>query len=240
MVSVIKAKLYKRPCPICGSSHRKALQVRSLELPASPEPVHWEMHDVVCLCCAFVYSAMVYPDWYIKDYYHRTTIKVHTDYKFKPRAALVRRYILSGSSVLEFGSGVSGFCDFLGDDYEVDSYEIGDELPQKAYDLTAAYFVLEHVADPRSFIYAMRVVTRPLGFVVVEVPDFKRYPSESLFPEHLNHFAEFHLRTLLETCGLTVVECIHGHSRDFGMAMVGMVKPDVVDEASQLYKGNVK
>ena len=86
----------------------------------------------------------------------------------------------------------------------------------------------------------MRVVTRPLGFVVVEVPDFKRYPSESLFPEHLNHFTEFHLRTLLETCGLTVVECIHGHSRDFGMAMVGMVKPDVVDEASQLYKGNVK
>lgn len=234
------AKLFKRPCPICGSNDRIGLKIRSLELPAVPRPFYWEMHDVVCKCCAFVYSAVTHRDDYITDYYRHTSLEVKTDYKSKPRSALVRRYAPNGGIVLELGSGVSGFRDFLGDDYKIDNLEIGDDLPPEKYDLTAAYFVLEHVSNPRRFVYMMRTLTKVSGYVIIEVPDFKCYPAESLFPEHLNHFTEFHLRMLLETCGLSVVECIYGHSRGFGMAMVALVKPDAVDEASQLYKGHVK
>lgn len=233
-------KMYKRPCPICGKNYRVSLQIRTFDLPASPTDVYWEMHDVVCVFCAFVYSAKVFFDAYYKDYYNRTDLEVKVEYKSKRRSALVRQYTHDGKKVLEFGPGESGFRDFLGDDYEVSEVEIGEKLPQTKHDITAAYFVLEHVPDPRSFIYAMRAVTKASGHVIIEVPDFRRYPKESLFPEHINHFTEFHLRTLLETCGLNVVECIHGHSRKFGIVMVASLKPDHVDEMSQIYKGNVE
>ena len=228
--------LRKRPCPICGGTGYKPLAVRSIDLPALPEPVQWELHDVVCLYCAFVYSVKVYHDSYIEDYYRRTTIEVAADYNALSRTALVERYAPSGSSILEYGPGVSGFKDSLGDGYSVDTVEIGCAPPQKYYDLTAAYYVLEHVPDPRNFIYGMRFVTKQWGFVVVEVPDLEHYPRHSLYPEHLNYFTAFHLKTLLETCGLTVLEHIKGHSREFGMAMVGRVNPCAVTESKRLYK----
>ena len=56
------------------------------------------------------------------------------------------------------------------------------------------------------------------GYIFIEVPDFDRFPQESLTHEHLSHFTSGHLNQLFLAAGLEPIEIASNHaSRYFGI-----------------------
>jgi 2-polyprenyl-3-methyl-5-hydroxy-6-metoxy-1,4-benzoquinol methylase len=62
------------------------------------------------------------------------------------------------------------------------------------FDAVVSFQVLEHVADPRSFLLGMRDLTKPGGVIAVSTPNYlypvhqKAMDPLDLPPHHLNHF----------------------------------------------------
>lgn len=70
--------------------------------------------------------------------------------------------------------------------------------------------VLEHLADPRRFLTALRALLRPDGYLYLDVPNFRTGPVGNLAlqmvnPQHLHYFCAEHLQSLLISCGFAVV-----------------------------------
>jgi SAM-dependent methyltransferase len=80
------------------------------------------------------------------------------------------------------------------------------------FDAVTLWDVLEHVPDPRAFLYACRALLRPGGHLFLNVPDLDSLEARLLgrrwplfLPEHLNYFNRGSLRLCGERAGLTLV-----------------------------------
>lgn len=90
-----------------------------------------------------------------------------------------------------------------------------DQVPEGAGPFDGVVFshVLEHLPHPSAALSMARQHLAPGGLVYVEVPDGARYknfltaPFQEFNTEHINHFSQTTLRTLLEREGFAVVEC---------------------------------
>ena len=141
------------------------------------------------------------------------------------------------SKVIEIGSNdgmflhqmaLSGYKNTLGVEPAQDAYELSvaqgvntlqDFLsPELSRTITAQYgefdlFVsrqnLEHISDLRRVAESIRILVKPNGFVLIEVPNFAcnlRCQDYSLWEEHVNYFTVDTLRHFLSIAG---VELIH-------------------------------
>ena len=78
------------------------------------------------------------------------------------------------------------------------------------FDVVTAFQVLEHVADPRSFVAQMVDCAAPNGRLILGVPDADSYVTDlpdfmlNAPPHHVSWWTEAALRALLEAEGLTV------------------------------------
>jgi 2-polyprenyl-3-methyl-5-hydroxy-6-metoxy-1,4-benzoquinol methylase len=76
------------------------------------------------------------------------------------------------------------------------------------FDLIAGYAVLEHVAEPMSFLAAVRSGLAPGGLAVFAVPDCGPYIVDGdpgmLLHEHWNYFSATTLARMFEGCGFQV------------------------------------
>ncbi len=86
------------------------------------------------------------------------------------------------------------------------------ELGSRRFDAITLWDVLEHVADPVSFLAQCRSLLKPDGFIFANVPDLesgsarllgRRWPL--LLPEHLNYFTRSSLTRCAQKAGLEVV-----------------------------------
>lgn len=84
-----------------------------------------------------------------------------------------------------------------------------DDIGQ--FDVVVLSHVLEHIADVAGSIAGMWQLTRPGGFVYIEVPDAERYVDHLVAPyhdfntEHINHFSGRVLRLAMELGGFETV-----------------------------------
>src|SRR6187399_816221 len=68
-------------------------------------------------------------------------------------------------------------------------------------DIVLSFYALEHVRDPRDFLRTVRRVLKPGGTFYFVVPDTYANVADFVVADHINHFSESSLRTMLELAG---------------------------------------
>ncbi len=87
-------------------------------------------------------------------------------------------------------------------------------LDSGTVDCVSTLQVLEHVPDPEAYLRQVVRVTKPLGLVLVSVPDCESLVGKlpdaltELPPHHVTRWNERALRALMDRCGLTVLSAI--------------------------------
>jgi hypothetical protein len=86
--------------------------------------------------------------------------------------------------------------------------------------------VLEHIADPNSFLQGICASMRADGVGLVEVPSLEQTLQGrrfyDFFPDHLNYFSARTLRYALERNGLEVIEVSRGMNGEYNVALVSV------------------
>ena len=228
-----------RLCPVCGSAgftphwHKRGLQmVRCLScgmVYANPVPE--------TLVTGGFYEASA-------DSFYLSPAKLESDYapvRFTRELRLFRRHCPSGS-VLDVGCSTGAFLFQLqrlggyavaGTDVAVTALQyaqtrgievisepfLASRLGERKFDAVTFWAVLEHVAEPRTFLNQATRCLKPGGFCFILVPNFRslavrllRERYRYVMPEHLNYFTRNSLCQLVATTGLfEVVETRFTH-----------------------------
>lgn len=125
------------------------------------------------------------------------------------------------SAFAQFGRQVYGLDIRQGTFEEVD-------LPLRTFDIVTALRILEHVADPRSFLTRVKVLLKPGGWLYLEVPNVWRprhHPTEFLGAQHLRLFTRSSLLALLGQLGFVPVAM-----DDQGRGLRVLAQPAMEDE----------
>ncbi|MBB4480978.1 class I SAM-dependent methyltransferase [Rhizobium etli] len=72
------------------------------------------------------------------------------------------------------------------------------------FDAAMSHFVIEHVADPVSFIREIHKLLKPRGTLLLSMPDVSANPGDMTVADHVNHFSEASLRRALAAGGFEV------------------------------------
>jgi len=245
--SLRKARREPKPCDICGEDENLTLLgKRTFAQPTRGGLFEFAHDDMLCLSCGFVFSRSIPDDEFLNDYYRLAfkreseLVCIEPDFDPEARLRVIRRYAGAGDAVREIGASTGEFVERLNrEGYAangIDPLEKSSELvdqegifgsgsleaaTNQGCDAAVAYYVLEHITRPRSWLGEVRRFLKPEGILVIEVPDFSRCPEESLFPEHMVHFTPHHLRTLMESAGFEVLSAGEDNpSRHFGFVTV--------------------
>lgn len=235
-----------RSCELGHGGLPLPLGERRVDAAARDRVYTFELDDVACASCGFVFAGRVPPADFLEQYYRNAYTldsnfaTIDRDYDAEARLAMVRSCVRPGASLLEIGAGAADFCDLLCeagfDATGVDPLDQGrpnsrvtradHRATSGVYDAVVSYYVLEHVLDANEWLAAVARRLAPNGVAILEVPDFERHPQESLYWEHLRHLTPFHLSELLRRAGLTPVAFDRERpSRYFGFTVVA--KPGV-------------
>ena len=99
--------------------------------------------------------------------------------------------------------------------------------PDAFFDLVMLSDIIEHVPDPRSFLYEVRRVLRPDGVVMLVTPNSVSLSARLMErhwshynPEHLHYFSPATIIRLLSMCGF-MVECQEDFPKDLNLNYIG-------------------
>jgi SAM-dependent methyltransferase len=161
-------------------------------------------------------------------------------------------YITRGARVLEVGAGMGHFTTHLQDAAYLglefnseavsaaasrgipvirrDVCEIMREQPE-SFDVTCAFQVLEHVADPRAMIGAMVALTRPGGRIILATPNAGAYISRcrdllNAPPHHITWWEDRTWHWVAGAYGLVDVQLHHTPIDDMLGAWAQMIASD--------------
>ena len=244
-LKIVKTEWVPKPCDICGSDSstpvKPQLYKSPIHLPTNDGYCELKSEMVICDCCGFIFNRLrPQDDDFLRNYYRETTIEPANDYRAGARLALLNK-ILTGrpKTVYEIGSGDDTFINILrGEDYDAHGYDIAQEaaFKPKAVSAVLAYFVFEHVPEPRKFIRTyFNSCLSDGGYAIIEVPDYYSNRKAAMYCEHFLCFTANHLIMLMMTEGYQIVRVIQGHSRDFGIAVVA--KRGIVREMKAKWDG---
>jgi 2-polyprenyl-3-methyl-5-hydroxy-6-metoxy-1,4-benzoquinol methylase len=162
-------------------------------------------------------------DWYYQDY--------------KPEYDFAKLHVADGNSILEVGCGKGAFRKFLQKEIHYRGLEFNEAAVEKAraeglnvmavplsreaasragsYDVVCHFQVLEHVTEPRDFLYDCVKALRPGGKLIVAVPSDDSFLSIAencwlnMPPHHLTRWTDQALKSALEIAGLQIQEIWH-------------------------------
>ena len=86
-------------------------------------------------------------------------------------------------------------------------------------DIVLSFYALEHVRDPRNFLRTVRQLLKPGGTFYFVVPDTYANVADFVVADHINHFSESSLRTMLELAGFEAIE-VDAKSHDAAFVVV--------------------
>ncbi|MEQ8406230.1 MAG: class I SAM-dependent methyltransferase [Oceanicaulis sp.] len=214
-------------CDLCGEPRLEILGERSHLVRGRTSDFHMAFKDAVCPSCGFVCAAERPDEAFLMAYYRDAHIghrggELHFD--AQARTAMVARHVPEGGRVIEIGANDGAFtkllCEAGFDAFGFDPVEAdeaagvakgyvadgsGAPAPGEA-DAVAAYYVVEHVTDPRAWLAELVSLVKPGGVVILEAPNYETHPEDSLNVEHLLHFTPESLTRLARLSGLEPIE----------------------------------
>ncbi len=268
----IKESTWKdKSCDVCGeNSNLEILQIRTENAPTRDGLYRFVQSDSLCKSCGFIFSGQVPEEAFLMQYYQTAFtrdskyVEIAPPFESSIRITKINDFLEPGASIIEFGANDGAFCKSLRqagyqaiglDPLEADSSETGIknafvtdhlEIPpaEKGFDAIVSYYVLEHISDPKVWLETAMSFLKEGGFLFLEVPDFSRFPIESLHTEHFLHFTPFHLHYMLASVGFRVVEVnTKAMSRYFGFGIVALkditskpVLPRIPDDIVQIQR----
>ena len=240
-------------CDLCGEQALETLGERRHLVRGRTRDFEMVFTDAVCPSCGFVCAAERPDEAFLIAYYQDAHIghrggELHFD--AAARTAMVKRHAPAGGRVIEIGANDGAFTAILRDAgfdaFGFDPVEAeeaadvtkgyvgsGERAPAPgAADAVVAYYVLEHVTDPRAWLGEIAALVKPGGAVILEVPNYETHPEDSLNVEHLLHFTPESLARLARLCGLEPVEAGAGtvsYGQRLAARKTGDVLPAPVD-----------
>ena len=135
-------------------------------------------------------------------------------------------------SVFDVGEQYRAFWDT----FVPQSQQAVDQTPadwRERFDLVTSFYASEHVADPRGALKAIHALLREGGTFYFIVPNVFANTADFVVADHVNHFSERSLRTLLTHCGFRVEEIdAEAHTSAWvGVARKG--SPTEIDEDAE-------
>ncbi len=134
--------------------------------------------------------------------------------------------LASGARVLDYGCAKGATARRLGEirpDVEICLFDVSSsyvpfwkrfasadrwavhELPDDwagSFDLVMSFFVIEHVVDPADALDRMARLLKPGGVIYFIIPNVYTNTADFVVADHVNHFSERSLGTVLERAGL--------------------------------------
>jgi 2-polyprenyl-3-methyl-5-hydroxy-6-metoxy-1,4-benzoquinol methylase len=111
-------------------------------------------------------------------------------------------------TLLDYGSGNGILAGLLSPHFDVDTYDIGNEVIDKKYDCLILSHVLEHIFDLPNFMSTISKNISDDGVLYIEIPNADFYesisdlsPLQEINIEHINFFTKYALNKLLVNNG---------------------------------------
>ena len=210
----------------------------------------WQHEDAQCVRCGFIFNRLRPEAEFLREYYTdcwpiaSKSIVIAPDFDVGTRLELLERWLKPNAKIYEIGDKLGEFhaalvqagYEVAGDDVMAESSERSDWLDglfrrgvvvtppaamRATFDAVLAYFVIEHLANPRDWLRSIRGLLVADGRIVIEVPHFALHPKEALMHEHFLYLTPESLKALVQDAGYEVMESLDtGASRPFGFAMV--------------------
>lgn len=165
---------------------------------------------------------------------------------------IAKKYISKTDNVLEVGAGSGEFAkkiacnNYLGLELNDKAIEQADlhgiklinqtieqhqKENRKKYDIVCSFQVLEHIANPNSFIKASLSCLENGGKLIIAVPSHDSYlkfisnPPLNMPPHHVTRWSDFTLQHITELFGLKLLDIKHDdlqniHERTFTNALI--------------------
>ncbi len=236
---IVEIEYEERFCDICDGRELECVFSETKITKTNTKKFRWNNRIVVCKKCGFTFLSPCPTKESLESYY-RDHFSLYPgqklDYSIEKRIDLLKKYFGDGRKVLiEIGGNdntifKSSVIPFVDKYYSVelnsncvsDFSDINQIKTQKA-DIITAYFVLEHIPDPKQFLRTCNKSLNNNGLIILEVPNTYIYPitAAGLFYEHTNHFSPHTLSLLAASQGFSLVEISYQQcSRDFGFVAV--------------------
>lgn len=248
---VTELPLHDRACEACGAAS-PLRNVCEWSHAAVTRTRRWLFRNTIAICetCGFTFLSPCYAPSDLTSYYGDSYARFGgqaLDFSPEKRLAFIDGVLATrrngeAQAVIELGGNAdTAFQRGLRERFDaVASYEPNAEcnsdfndlgqVPAGSFDLLVHYFILEHIADVRSFLRQCRRLLRPGGVMILEVPDLMLYPqdiSALILHEHCNHFTLENLRHLAGLEGFGLLDSSSSLcSRGFGFAAAFESLPD--------------
>ncbi|TLG77610.1 methyltransferase domain-containing protein [Methylocystis sp. B8] len=226
-----------RNCESCHGNDLEQLWRQSFTARTRLGQYRFDVNNVICRNCGFVFVSPVFDEADLADYYagsFSAFAGAAPDYDVAKRLAFLDNVVPRGDLFIEVGANrPTEFHRRLKEIYgKVTTVEINDSvssdhrslatIPDAGADVVAHYFVLEHIPQVMKFLKECARMLRDGGMMICEVPDILMYPQDpsalQLY-EHTNHFSREALRELAEQVGFVEISVSAEYcSRSFGFA----------------------
>jgi SAM-dependent methyltransferase len=241
MVSQRKIELADRQCDCCENTELEEVWRYEKEARTKQHTFTWQVRNVICKRCGFAFVSPVPTEGSLKDYYgdsYEYFRGIELDYSIEKRIGLIVRYLRGNHDARYVEVGGNENTRFLSELSRhvgsITSVELNlscrsdhkslEALKEGCADIISAYFVLEHMPDPKHFFHLCARRLRRDGILIIEVPDLSIYPFNPAglaLWEHTSHFSARSLSCLAQSQGFSLLEVSHQDcSRPFGFAAV--------------------
>ena len=94
-------------------------------------------------------------------------------------------------------------------------------------DLLIVRYALEHAHNPRAFLDSLKLLVKPSGYIIFEIPDCRKFLDACdysfVWEEHITYFSPVTLRTFFENNELVVID-VFTYPYQLEDSLVGIVK----------------
>lgn len=237
---MIIVKNENRVCDFCGSKDLESLYEYSHNAITKNNSYLFNINNVICYKCGFVFVSPVYENNTLLNYYADSWSRFdgqRLDYDLNKRLEVIHRFKESSHvNFIEIGANKKGvFLDLMGNIFpSVSTVEPGSstghnfkdisEIPDAEFDFLTHYFVLEHIPNPKAFMDDVWRIMKSDGIMICEVPTLDRYHinfEPLALHEHTNHFSINKMIDLGEMTGFEILfSDQQSCSRPFGNVFV--------------------